>query len=129
MAKILIIDDNDDFRSMLHELLARKSYTVFVSEDGEEGLKATRRELPDLVITDIVMPNQDGIGTIMALRNDFPDIRVIAVSGGGIGQPQLYLKMAKELGADAIFTKPFKNKELLETIETLLHNKAEHCCQ
>ncbi|SHO43427.1 response regulator, partial [Desulfopila aestuarii] len=98
----------------------RKAYTVLQSQDGLEGLTVTKRELPDLIITDIVMPNQDGIGTIMSLRKDYPEIKIVAISGGGIDPPHLYLKMAKALGASAVFVKPFDSKEFLGTVDTLL---------
>ncbi len=120
MAKILIIDDDQDFRSMLCELIRRADYTVIEAKDGLEGLKSAKIDLPDLIITDIVMPNQDGIGTIMSLHRDFPAIKIIAISGRGIGQPYLYLEMAKALGASLVFTKPFRNRDFLAAIDTLL---------
>ncbi len=121
MAKILIIDDDNDFRSMLGELLRRSAYTVVESMDGHEGLKMNKREQPDLIITDIVMPNQDGIGTIMSLHKEYPETKIIAISGGGLGGPFLYLHMAKELGANQVFTKPIDNKEFLKAVNILLN--------
>ncbi len=120
MAKILIVDDDNDFRSMLAELLSRAAYTVIESKDGLEGLKIAGLESPDLIITDIIMPNQDGIGIIMSLTKKVPGIKIIAISGGGIGQSQFYLDMAKTLGAKEVFTKPIDNKELLEAVDALL---------
>ena len=121
MAKILVIDDDDDFRSMLCDLLKRSAYTVFESTDGQEGLKMNKIEKPDLIITDIVMPNQDGIETVIRLHKEYPEIKIIAVSGGGLVQPYLYLHMAKTLGADQTFTKPINNKKFLEAVNILLN--------
>jgi CheY-like chemotaxis protein len=120
MAKILIIDDDNDFRSMLGELLSRAAYTVIESKEGLEGLKIAELESPDLIITDIIMPHQDGIGTIMSLTKKIPGIKIIAISGGGIGQSEFYLELAKTLGAKEVFTKPIDNKEFLQAIDVLL---------
>ncbi len=125
MSKILIIEDDSDFRAMLKTLLSRAAYTVIESKDGCEGLKMASQELPDLIITDIVMPNQDGIGAIMTLTKQFPGIKIIAISGGGLCQPHLYLKMAKALGAKQIFEKPLNNNEFLEAVHTLINENNE----
>ncbi len=120
MAKILIIDDDEDFRSMLYDLLTRAAYTVVEAKDGEEGLKRNRTELPDLIITDIIMPNEDGIGTIISIRKEFPERKIIAISGGGLVLPHDYLHMAKKLGANLVFTKPINNTEFLKAVKDLL---------
>ena len=120
MPKILVIDDDNDFRSMVCDLLSRAAYAVVEAKDGVEGLKMNAAEKPDLVITDIVMPNQDGIGTIMSLHEECPDSKIIAVSGGGVGQPEDYLHMAKGLGANHVFTKPIDNGEFLKAVKNLL---------
>ncbi len=121
MAKILVIDDDNDFRSMLCDLLKRSAYTVIESTDGKEGLNMNKIEKPDLIITDIVMPNKDGIEIIISLHKEYPEIKIIAVSGGGLAQPFLYLQMAKTLGANQVFTKPINNKKFLEAVNSLLH--------
>lgn len=120
MAKILVIDDDADFRSMICSLLSRSGYSVIEAEDGEKGLKTCAAESPDLVVTDIVMPNQDGIGTIMSLHKKSPEIKIIAVSGGGLGKPDDYLEMAQQLGANMVFPKPIINSEFLKAVKELL---------
>jgi YesN/AraC family two-component response regulator len=105
---------------MLCDLLNRAGFDVIEAKDGEEGIKTYKQESPDLVITDIVMPNQDGIGAIMSLSKEFPEIKIIAVSGGGIGQPHDYLQLAKGLGANQVFTKPIDNQEFLKVVSNLL---------
>ncbi len=120
MAKILIIDDDEDFRSMLCKLLTRAAYTVVEARDGREGLAKNKIELPDLIITDIIMPNEDGIGAILSLNKEFPERKIIAVSGGGLVQPHDYLHMAKNFGANLVFTKPIHNQEFLQAVNDLL---------
>ncbi len=83
IARLLVIDEDRDFRLLLCNFLRRADYSVTESKDGLGGLKRARVELLDLIITNTVVPNQDGIGTIMSLRNDFPDIKIVAISGGG----------------------------------------------
>lgn len=107
---------------MLGDLLLRRSaYTVVESTDEQEGLNMNKREQPDLIITDIVMPNQDGIGTIMSLHQEYPETKIIAVSGRGLGVPFLYLDLAKKLGANQVFTRPIDNKEFLKAVNILLN--------
>ncbi len=81
-----------------------------------------KREQPDLIITDIVMPNQDGIGTNMSLHQEYPETKIIAISGGGLGDPFLYLNMAKKLDAHQVFTKPIDNKEFLKAVNILMED-------
>jgi len=120
MALILIIDDNNQFRAMLREMLERTGYEVVEASDGKEGIKLYRENPTDLIITDLIMPEKEGIETIMELRRDFPDVKIIAISGGGRLDPGQYLIMAKSLGARYTFAKPVEREELLQAVEELL---------
>ncbi len=120
MKKILIIDDDKMFRDMVNRLLERAGYDVAEAEDGKQGTQLFYEYSPDLVVTDIVMPEQEGIETIEKLHRAHPEIPIIAVSGGGRINPESYLPLAQGLGASATFAKPFKNQDLLDTIEKLL---------
>ncbi len=120
MKKILVIDDDEMFRDMIGRLLERSGYEVIEAEDGKEGTKKFHQSSPDLVITDIVMPEQEGIETIEKLHSSNPSLPIIAVSGGGRINPDSYLPLAQGLGAAATFAKPFKNQELLEKVKELI---------
>ncbi len=120
MARILVIDDNEDFRDMLCTMLEREGYEVIMAEDGQKGIDHLRKTPSDLVISDIVMPNKEGIETIIELHKDYPEIKIIAISGGGRGDAKGYLEAAKLFGAHRIFPKPFAIDELLEAIKELL---------
>jgi len=117
---ILIIDDEDQFRKMLRQMLERAGYEVREAADGEKGLQLFRQQPADLVITDIFMPEKEGIETIFELRRDFPDVKIIAISGGGrIGGLQS-LKHAEGAGAERTLIKPFERRELLQAIQNVL---------
>ena len=98
MERILIIDDEQQIRSMLRLMLEREGYEVVEAPDGIEGIRVYRRKPADLIITDLIMPNKDGIGMIIELRKEFPDVKIIAMSGGGLNKPEGYLKGAKNWG-------------------------------
>jgi CheY-like chemotaxis protein len=120
MAHILIIDDDDQFRTMVRQLMERNGHEVKEASGGKEGIRLYRESPTDIIITDLIMPGKDGIETIQELKKDFPDIKIIAVSGGGRLGPQDYLHLAKMLGARRTLTKPIKLSELLNAIEELL---------
>lgn len=117
--RILIVDDDVQIREALQLLLKRQDHQVFVATNGEEALKIFRDEPADLVITDIIMPGKEGLETILELRERFPGVKIIAISGGGRVGPGNYLKIAMEMGADQVLVKPFKSEDLLEAIEGL----------
>jgi DNA-binding response OmpR family regulator len=120
MARILIIDDDEDIREILASVLGRLGHEVREAGDGAAGLKLYRQSPVDLVITDLVMPEKEGLSTIMDLRKLAPQARIIAISGGLAHDPKLYLHMAEKLGADRILRKPFHLPELEATVaETL----------
>lgn len=121
MPVILIIEDDRDLREMLRSALLRKDYTVLEADNGKEALINFKPGVTDLVVTDLLMPEEDGLKVIMQMREMKPEIKVIAISGGGKAGPGSYLDMAKTLGADSVFSKPFSVNDLVTRIEELLH--------
>jgi len=122
MARILIIDDEPQIRSMLKLMLERDGYEVIEAPDGVEGIKVYRQHPADLIITDLIMPNKDGIGMIIELKKEFPDVMIIAMSGGGLNKPDGYLKGAEKLGAACTLTKPIDREEMLKAVKDILKN-------
>jgi CheY-like chemotaxis protein len=117
MPSVLVVDDQDQVRQLIRETLEQAGYEVEEARDGKEGLERYRAKSPDLVIMDILMPDQDGLEAIMTLRREFPDTRVIAMTGGSdtIGVVN-FLDVAKMLGARRTLQKPFELKVLLDTV-------------
>jgi DNA-binding response OmpR family regulator len=124
MSVILIIEDDRELREMLKTALLRQDYTVLEAENGKEALIHFKPGVTDLIITDLIMPEEDGLKVIMKIRELKQGIKVIAISGGGKAGPGSYLNLAKALGADAIYSKPFSINDLVLKIEELL--KVEH---
>ena len=120
MAKVLVIDDESQVRSMVRELLEDEGYAVVDAKDGKEGLKLFRNEPTDLVITDIIMPEKEGLETILELRRFSPGVKIIAISGGGRLVSKDCLDIAQKFGAQRVFSKPLNNNELLRAIAELL---------
>ncbi len=116
MQTILIIDDERQTREVIHQILECDGYTVLQAENGREGMELFNEQPTDLVITDIIMPEQEGFETIRELKKTHPSARIIAISGGGRMCSANYLDMAKKLGAHQILKKPFKRNELLEAV-------------
>ena len=119
MARILIIDDDVQILDMLRQTLEREGFEVVDAPNGEEGIRLYREDPADLIITDIIMPEKEGIETIMELKRDFPDVKIIAISGGGRVDPEEYLHMAEKLGAKRTFAKPVEREDLLKAIQEL----------
>ena len=124
MARILIIDDEPSVRELLITMLMEEGHEVVEAADGKAGLRLLQERPADLVITDLIMPEKEGIETIMDLRRDFPDVKIIAMSGGGIIQAQDYLGMAQGMGAHRVFEKPFGVGAMLTAVRELLHPDA-----
>lgn len=123
MTKILIIDDDAMFRAMLNDMLSAKGYQIFEANDGSTGLKLYQENSPDLIITDILMPEQEGLQTIREIRKKSPEVKIIALTGGGTHPDGLsYLQMAQDLGANESFPKPFRTSEFIEAIDNLVNN-------
>jgi len=120
MARILIIDDDNHLRKMLKIMLENEGYNVEDAENGYIGMKIIRKSHFDLVITDIIMPDKEGIETIMEIKKDFPTIKIIAMSGGGKISTDSYLVMAGHLGASKTLEKPFQQAELVDAVRELL---------
>jgi DNA-binding response OmpR family regulator len=120
MSLILVIDDDEVIRALLRDFLERDGYEVMEAENGKIGLKLLRENGADLVITDLIMPEKEGIETIRELRKDFSDVKIIAISGGGAIGPETYLQMAKSMGAHRVFGKPFSLQEISEAIRELI---------
>ena len=125
MARILIIDDEPQIRSMLTLMLERDGFEVVEAPDGVEGIKVYRQNPADLIITDLIMPNKDGIGMIIDLKKEFPDVKIIAMSGGGLNKPDGYLKGAKKLGASCTLTKPIDREEMLRAVRDILKDSSD----
>ena len=120
MERVLVIDDESQIRSMLRLMLERAGYEVEEAPDGMEGIRIYRENPVDLVISDLIMPNKDGIGMMIELKKEFPDIKFIAMSGGGLNKPDGYLEGAKKLGANWTLTKPIDREELLRAVKNTL---------
>jgi len=120
MKKILVIDDEPSIRALLSKMLEREGFSVITAPDGKEGMKRFIREPADLVITDLIMPEKEGMEVIMELRKGSPQVPVIAISGGGRNTPESYLNTAKLLGASAILIKPVQKEKLLEAVRGAL---------
>ena len=111
--KILVIDDDHLVRYALSKILLDAGYAVVTASDGRRGMAVLRAEHPDVVITDIIMPEQEGIDTIIQIRRERPAIKIIAISGGGRIRNVDFLEMAHSLGASEVIAKPFEANELL----------------
>jgi len=124
MKTILIIDDEESIRTSLGLMFKREGFNVLTADDGKKGMALFNKNQVDLVITDIVMPEKEGIETILELKKLLPDIPIIAISGGGRLAPDGYLKTAEQLGANYTFKKPFEQDDLLSTVyEALKDNE------
>jgi CheY-like chemotaxis protein len=124
MARILLIEDNAVVRQLLHDMLTAAGYDVLAEADGNAAIEALRRITVDAVVTDIYMPGMDGLETIVEVRKRYPDLRIIAMSGGSSrvrGRQADHLMTAHEIGADAVLRKPFEPEELIGALQRLLN--------
>ena len=120
MKRILLVDDNESFRRPLGEALRRAGYEIQGAGDGSAALVLYQQQPFDLVITDLIMPEKEGLETIIELHRLKPELKIIAMSGGGRMNPEDYLPMARQLGAAATLAKPFTAEEILEVVDCLL---------
>ena len=121
MTTILLVDDEDLLREGVREILEMSDYTVIEARDGEEVLSLFAINNVDLVISDIVMPNMDGVDFVSRLRESFPDVPILTISGGSrVVSARFGLDSALLSGANASLTKPFNAKQLLEKVQQLL---------
>ena len=129
MTRVIIIDDEEDIRIVLKEIFVRAGFDVEVASDGAEGVNLIRETGADLVITDIIMPGVDGVQTAYDIRMEFPNTKIIVMSGGGNAGPldyepsaistTSYLASAEAVGADMTITKPFDREELVKAVKDL----------
>jgi len=117
---VLIVDDDEMIREYVKELLLFSDYKVSQAENGKEGLKRVYENEPDLVITDIVMPEMEGISFIQELRGHNKNIPIIAMTGNINGRMEEFLELSSQLGADEVLRKPIKSKELLDVIHNFI---------
>ncbi len=120
MRKILIIDDDEQILPMLAHAMELAGYAAVTALDGREGQRLLEKQHFDLVITDLIMPEREGMETITYIKKNFPVIKIIAISGGGRIGPETYLPPALELGADQAFAKPFAIEDLTAAVRQLL---------
>jgi DNA-binding response OmpR family regulator len=120
MTKILVVDDDPEIRRMIVQIFTAAGHEVLEAKDGNEGLSQFHVHQPALVITDILMPEKDGLETILELRRSGSGVAIIAMSDGGTTSTMIFLDMAKNLGADAAIAKPFRASDLVETVAKLL---------
>jgi DNA-binding response OmpR family regulator len=124
VARILVVEDEEDIRGLYSRILKSAGHDVIEAPDGKVGIELYRANPTDLVITDIIMPEKEGIELITELRRDFPDAKIIAVSGGGqVMASATCLLLAKGLGAVRTLAKPFNQQELVDTVREVLDAK------
>lgn len=120
MTHIMVIDDDEQIRELLRQTLERDGYEVVTAANGDEGIRLHRSKSADVIITDILMPVKEGISTIHELRSEFPDVKIIAITGGGhYGPLSHYLAMANQIGAHRVIAKPFIRRQILEAVSEL----------
>jgi len=117
--KVLVIDDDAHITRVIELKLRTGGYEVITAANGKEGLNLIKSKQPDVVITDMIMPEKEGLQVIMELRRDFPNVKIIAISGGGRIGPEEYLNWAKKSGVQRTFSKPFTCNEILEAVNDL----------
>jgi len=125
VTRILVVDDSADTRQSMKLLLERAGYLVELAENGVRALERQRQQAAQVLVTDIFMPEADGLETIEAFRREFPAVKIVAMSGGGlrVGHER-YLETAGVAGAHAMLRKPFDIKVLLQALGQLLEAPA-----
>jgi CheY-like chemotaxis protein len=122
MACILIIDDEQAITSVLRRILERAGHQVWVAANGKIGMDLYVAHPVNLIITDILMPEQDGLEIVMQLRGESSSVKILAMSGGGRYGLMNFLDVARQLGADGIIHKPFTNQQILDEVHRLLEH-------
>ena len=120
MQGILIVEDDAELRDIIKTALVRHKFTVIEATNGKEAIAYFKPLVTDIVITNIIMPEEDGLAVIRKLKELKPELKMIAMSGGGKASPRNYLDIAKMFGADATLAKPFQINDLISTVENLL---------
>ena len=122
MTTILIVDAQDAVRMVLRDALEQEGFQVQEARNGAEAILMYQENPADVIVTDIIMPDKEGIETIIELRELAPDVKIIAISGGGRIRANDFLDMAKKLGAAHVLRKPFRMKELVDLVKSCLAN-------
>jgi DNA-binding response OmpR family regulator len=125
MIRILLVDDDDMSRGAIHKMLERAGYAVESTSDGDEVIRMYGRQAADLVITDLIMPDKDGLEIIQDLRKLNPKVRILAISGGGRVDANEYLAVARKFGAGEVLSKPFTKDELRKAVDAALGTTAQ----
>ena len=120
MAHVLVVDDEDQIRKLIRLVLQQEGHTVVEASNGKRAIQHIQEAAIDLMISDIFMPDMDGLELIRFIRKTNSRIKVIAISGAGKEGPDLYLNIAEQFGADAILIKPFAPAQLIEKVSELL---------
>ena len=122
--KVLIIDDDPALLRLMSMAFQQAGYSTVAADNGRLGIRMASAHRPDLVVTDIVMPDIEGIGAIRAIKGGKRPPKVIAISGAGRGHGRDYLTWAKHLGADEVLAKPFRMSELLKISHAVIASKS-----
>lgn len=125
MAKILVAEDDDLLARLIERTLTRMDYEVVCAADGKQALKLYENGEFDLVVTDLIMPEKEGLELISALRKINANVKIIAMSGGGRTGPSSYLPIAKHMGAKAVLRKPFTIELLMQTVQEVLDDSGK----
>jgi two-component system, chemotaxis family, chemotaxis protein CheY len=120
MPRILVTDDEPGLRVIIRRFLEPLGFEVQEAEDGAVAERKVKSQLPDLVILDVLMPHQEGITTVRNLKSAYPNLKIVAMSGGGNKGMFDFLDIAKQFGADEILRKPFSKQELLDAVRRCL---------
>ncbi|VGO17145.1 Sporulation initiation phosphotransferase F [Pontiella desulfatans] len=120
MKRILLIDDDPTVQKLFSQFLAKQGYEVLQAENGKIGMRIIGQEKPDLIITDILMPEMDGLEILLAIRKTAEELPIIAISGGMRSMPINFLNQAKMFGARYVFEKPVPLDVLLSAVRDLL---------
>jgi DNA-binding response OmpR family regulator len=126
VGRVLLIDDDASLLGLMAHAFGAAGYTVHTAENGRKGLLAVDTFKPDLVVTDIVMPEMEGIGAILQIKRKPKPPKIIAISGAGPGGRRDYLSWAKHLGADEVLAKPFRMSQILTLAGRLIDNHSNH---
>lgn len=120
MARIIVIDDEESIQILLRKILERAGHSIEVASNGKIGLEIQQKNPADIIITDLFMPEKEGLETIMELHRDFPGVKIVAMSGGDRKGNMDFLGMTEKLGAHRTLKKPFSMNDVVEVVESLL---------
>jgi DNA-binding NtrC family response regulator len=126
MQKILIIEDDHHILLMMKKMLGNKGFEIILASNGNEGLELFKKNHFDLVITDIIMPEKEGLETIREMRRMRSDLKIIAMSGGGKISADNYLETARIFGASRLLEKPFTRKQLVDAVQEIMGESDEN---